>query len=232
MHGVISSPARGTAHAANHARPRRHRKIRWSRTRVPVSPEGTIDNHGIRMNDRIARPTFSRRAARALRLVAFLASLAPQVARADSADEDARLEKAVTLDTQRRLMTTLGGWSAGSMLTGGAMLVASESTAVRWAGTQNLVWGAIDGAIALYALHENDALAESTKTAEEWRRERERVSRIFWINVGLDILYVVAGTALVALGRNERAIGSGQGVLVQGTFLLVFDTVGGLAMGQ
>jgi hypothetical protein len=201
---------------------------------MPASPEGTLDSHGIRMNDRVARTTSSRRAARALRLVALLVSLAPQVALADfeDEDEDARREKALTLDTQRGLMTTLGGWSAGSMLTGGAMLVASESTAVRWAGAQNVVWGAIDGAIALYALHENDSLAGATKTAEEWRRERERVSRNFWVNVGLDVLYVAAGTALVAFGRNERAIGSGQGVLVQGAFLLVFDTVGGLMAGN
>jgi hypothetical protein len=184
------------------------------------------------MNNRIARPSLARRAAYALRPFVFLASLAPQIALADAADDDARREKAFTLDTQRGLMTTLGGWAAGSMLTGGAMLVASESTAVRWAGAQNLVWGAIDGAIALYALHENESLAASTKTAEEWRRERERVSRIFWINVGLDVLYVAAGTALVALGRSERAIGSGQGVLVQGAFLLVFDTVGGLVVGN
>ncbi len=199
---------------------------------MPVSTEGIFERLGARMNDRIARLSLARRAVCALRVVAFLASLAPQLARADSADEDTRRERAFTLDTQRGLMTTLGGWAAGSMMTGGAMLAASESTAVRWAGAQNLVWGAIDGAIALYALHENDALADSTKSAEDWRRERERVSRIFWINVGLDVLYVAAGTALVALGRSERALGSGQGVLVQGTFLLVFDTVGGLVMGK
>ncbi len=53
---------------------------------------------------------------------------------------------------------------------------------------------------------------------------------VFLINAGLDVLYIAGGAALMGLGKSDFVKGSGAGVILQGSFLLLFDGAMGVAI--
>ncbi|MFO0888899.1 MAG: hypothetical protein U0790_07085 [Isosphaeraceae bacterium] len=73
------------------------------------------------------------------------------------------------------------------------------------------LWGLVDGAIAWYALVRPPP-------------EVGALATVLGLNIGLDILYLLAG-ALLARRSEPRLQGFGWAVIVQGLFLLGFDVV-------
>jgi pimeloyl-ACP methyl ester carboxylesterase len=89
-------------------------------------------------------------------------------------------------------------------------------------GQQALVWGLVDAAIAAFGLlSARRKLAEGPDPDEE-RRQSERLSRTLWVNTGLDLVYLAAGTALLRR-EDDSWQGHGAGILLQGGFLALFD---------
>jgi hypothetical protein len=126
-----------------------------------------------------------------------------------------------------RIGRQLGAWAAASVGVGGALLALADGAAARAFGLQFLVWGAIDGAIAiagalaLRRAHARGAVADPERAPPE----RRRLRRLLWVNAGLDVGYVAVAIGILALWRTPEGLGHGLGVLVQGGFLLVFDAV-------
>jgi hypothetical protein len=122
---------------------------------------------------------------------------------------------------QRLVGNVLLTWSGVSIVLG-ILAQASKNQVVRQAGLQSIVWGAIDGMIAL--LGRWDAARKQAAQADITQQAR-RFRIIVVINALLDIGYVAGGIVLIrgARGRAERA-GAGVGVVLQGSFLLFFDT--------
>ena len=59
----------------------------------------------------------------------------------------------------------------------------------------------------------------------------EKMSKIFWINSGLDVVYIVGGILLAKKGGAGTELeGWGDSIVIQGGFLLVFDSVMGWRM--
>jgi hypothetical protein len=114
-----------------------------------------------------------------------------------------------------------------SVVAGGALLAFADAAAARAFGLQCLVWGAIDGAIALAGAvalrraHARGAVDDPARAAPE----RRRLRRLLWINAGLDVGYVAVALLMLALWRTPEGLGHGLGVAVQGGFLLGFDVV-------
>ena len=161
-------------------------------------------------------------------VVALLAST-----RTASADDPATAAAARNryLRDQRGLMTVLGGFAIGSIATG-ALMWTSKDSLTRYAGTQNVVWGAVDGGLAAYSLLSSRSDNGSIAPADHWQEERGKLSTVFLVNAGLDVLYVTAGALLLALGKTDALRGTGAGILAQGGFLLTFDTVGAIVMAH
>ena len=114
-------------------------------------------------------------------------------------------------------------WSALSIVGGALLLFASPFW--RGVGLQGLVWGAIDAAIAGFGLlslrrKRNRPDAEDPQTL---LIETRNLHRLLLINAGLDVLYTVVGIFILTRFVSEFARGNGVGVVVQGTFLLLFD---------
>lgn len=92
---------------------------------------------------------------------------------------------------------------------------------------QSLIWGAIDGVIAWFGARDlrrrlaageaGDALASAAFG--------RRLHRLLLVNAALDVAYVAAGVAILAVWRTPDGLGHGLGVLVQGGFLLLFDAL-------
>ncbi|MBY4013545.1 hypothetical protein HQP04_17500 [Rhodococcus fascians] len=113
----------------------------------------------------------------------------------------------------------LAVWGGVSVLAGTALAARGSSPARRAFGQQTAGWGAIDVAIAGAG-----ALNSSVPTSKS-------LSKLLWINAGLDVLYVAAGAHIAVrkpnFGRRitaDQAIGHGTAVVVQGAALLLLDT--------
>lgn len=110
--------------------------------------------------------------------------------------------------THRQLLKTLGAWSAGSMIAGGALWSAGRTPAVRSFGRQTAAWGAVDAAIAASA---------SSRPAPD----TDRLRKVLLVNCLADVGYI--GLGLWAW-RSERFRADGAAVVVQGAFLLALDS--------
>ena len=134
-----------------------------------------------------------------------------------------------TASDEQGLMTVLAGWSLGSVAAGIPM-AASSSDRVRYAGIQAIGWGAVDGTLAIIGLFGAARARTREQTDAAWWKERAALRRLFWINAALDVAYVVTGASLLAFGRTDAVRGTGAGVLVEGGFLLGFDSGGVVVM--
>lgn len=123
---------------------------------------------------------------------------------------------------QYRVLGVLWAWGLGSVAAGLPALL-SRNQVARQAGIQAIAWGAIDAALAWFG--RRDARKKISASATDGPRQARRFRTILLINAGLDVGYVAGGWALLrrARGRDERA-GMGIGIIIQGLFLLVFDS--------
>lgn len=120
---------------------------------------------------------------------------------------------------QRRAMGVLTGWSILSVGAGTAQLFNSNPQ-IKAFGIQNLSWGIIDGMIAGYATYDlNKKLKSGRLNLVE---ERQTFRKVLIINTLLDFIYIGTGAALMKYG-STKWYGHGQGILLQGSFLLLFD---------
>lgn len=110
-------------------------------------------------------------------------------------------------------------WSAGSVLAGTALLAWVRTTHRRSAlveqfSVQALAWGVVELACAWWGLH---ALGPRDVSAAT------RLDRMLWLNLGLNVGFIMVGIALAVagwrLGRRLGIIGAGVGIVVQGVSL-------------
>lgn len=133
------------------------------------------------------------------------------------------------LNHQERIGQVLGFWALG-IIGVGIYQITTGKTFVRFMGYQNVAWGAIDGAIALYALWDRSRKHKADPESIDWKRERDFFARILLINAGLDLLYISVGALLLTRSKDVCWRGTGAVILVQGTFLLLLDSIGYLLL--
>jgi hypothetical protein len=97
-------------------------------------------------------------------------------------------------------------------------------------------WGAINLAIALFGQRSSNRrrAAADGRSPEVMAREQKKLSRLLWINAGLDILYILGGVWLAQTrgASDPRMLGWGWCIVVQGAFLFVFDLVNALLLAR
>jgi len=118
-------------------------------------------------------------------------------------------------------------WSAFSIGLGVAMLFMNDPW---WRGfaSQFIVWGGIDGVIAVYSMlsSRKKQAALLPTTIEQVESEETRFVRLLLlVNTVLDVFYVLGGFWL-AYSRPEFLLqGIGWGIICQGGFLFFFDLI-------
>ena len=149
------------------------------------------------------------------------------------------LERARIAATEAHL-ARLGGWAAGNVVAGSALLVVAEAAdvpAVRGLALQSAAWGAINlGIIGAASL----APGAPTGDRSQARMDEDFLGKVLWLNLGLDVGYVMAGSTLILgglvlprsantpLGRVDPAMEAashGLGICVQGAGLFVLDVL-------
>lgn len=108
----------------------------------------------------------------------------------------------------RQLLATLGAWSAGSVLGGGALWRMGKTPAGRDFGRQTLAWGAVDALIAGFG-------------ASRPAPDPDRLRKVLLINCVADVGYMALGAYAL---RQQRWRADGAAILVQGAFLLALDS--------
>ncbi len=131
------------------------------------------------------------------------------------------------VDIAKRSMLVLGGWGAANVAFGAALT--GNSTGVdHYFHQMNLVWGGINLGIA--ALGYWGARKENTSGFTSSIKRQHQVEKIFLFNAGLDLAYISTGLYLKekaksSMNHADRYQGYGQSFIMQGSALLLFDTV-------
>jgi hypothetical protein len=127
------------------------------------------------------------------------------------------------LAAEQAFVLRLLAWGAVSILAGTALLAwlrirRCRSALLEQFATQTALWGVAELLVALMArrsLVPRD-LAGAT-----------RLDRFLWLNIGIDVGFVLVGLTLAIagwqLGRRANLLGSGTGVIVQGCALLLLQ---------
>lgn len=131
-------------------------------------------------------------------------------------------------DFQRLISRALLTWSALSAGLGVGLRLGGGPFA-RGVSDQFLGWPVINAGIALFgafsAARRERTLPDAT-TPERRQREALNLRRLLRINAALDVGYMAGGLAMMLRpGGGARAKGTGLGILLQGAFLFLFDTI-------
>jgi hypothetical protein len=127
------------------------------------------------------------------------------------------------LAAERSHLLRLVLWGGASVLTGTALLAVlrvrgQRSTLLELFALVTAAWGAVDMGLAACGLR---SLAVRDLAAAT------RFDRFLWLNVGLDMGYVIVGLTLLIIGwrgaRRAGLFGAGIGVIVQALALVILD---------
>jgi hypothetical protein len=132
---------------------------------------------------------------------------------------------------QLLLMRRLLQWSLFSTTLGAFLMLGHKFW--QGVGAQFMGWALIDGLIAYFGSERarKAAFADTASDPERLRAERRNLRILLWFNAALDLLYVRGGLWL-ALRRRSSIFtrGMGLGIIVQGSFLFLFDLIHGVTV--
>ena len=127
-------------------------------------------------------------------------------------------------------------WSMISIF-GGLILQIPRSRFTNGMGIQFSTWGMIDAIIAV--IGERTAIKRAASLPDPLAkgivdRESQKLYKILLVNTGLDIGYMLGGSAIsLTKGKSDPGWrGHGIGIIIQGAFLFFFDLVHMLLIGQ
>lgn len=125
----------------------------------------------------------------------------------------------------KRGMLVLGSWGTANIIIG-AIGQSSSSSETRYFHQMNLIWGAVNLAIALptyLSLNRQQASASLAASV----KQQANIEKTFLFNAGLDLVYITSGFYCKEKSNNDSKHdlyrGYGNSLLVQGGGLLLFD---------
>jgi hypothetical protein len=128
----------------------------------------------------------------------------------------------------RNAMWVLGGWASANVLVGAIGLAGAKTPQNRAFHQMNLGWGLINLGLAASGIW---TAAHTDPAQLDWLQSmdaQQKLQRIFLLNAGLDVGYVMTGAWLQERAGNvsknsARLRGFGRSIALQGAFLFVFD---------
>ncbi|MEL6671774.1 MAG: hypothetical protein AAFR61_06265 [Bacteroidota bacterium] len=132
------------------------------------------------------------------------------------------------LDVNEKAMYVLGGWAIGNIAVGAIMRSRTEGT-TRYFHEMNAFWNLVNLGLAAGGLFGNMGTDPAGLDLWETYHEQNKLERILLFNMALNVSYMVGGAWLmerskVVTERADRWKGYGQSLILQGGFLLLYDT--------
>jgi len=110
------------------------------------------------------------------------------------------------LDLTKRLLI----WSILSLLAGLYFWFATNEFG-RGFGIQLAAWGLVDAAIAIIGAR----TAARRKSTADPKKEALFIRKVFWINFGLDLIYILGGVWVIQTYSESFWQGTGWGIVLQ-----------------
>ncbi|TNE88807.1 MAG: hypothetical protein EP330_13530 [Deltaproteobacteria bacterium] len=128
------------------------------------------------------------------------------------------------LRVERGAMGTLASWSIGNLAVGVPAGLQSEGRSRGfWLG--NAAWNGVNlGIVGLGAAGIHGRVRAGDPGPVALARQQRALRRTLLVNAGLDVAYVATGLALRSLAERDDLRGMGDALVLQGGFLLVFDS--------
>ena len=132
------------------------------------------------------------------------------------------------LQITRNGMYVLGVWAGTNLLLGG--IGASQTTgATRYFYQGNALWNTVNAGLAGFSLWQISQTDPSSLSLLESIQEQQKIEHLLLFNAGLDIAYIASGWGLTEYGSRSKNPdlfnGYGRALIVQGSFLLLFDSI-------
>lgn len=130
------------------------------------------------------------------------------------------------LDYNQKGMLILGSWAVGNMIWGG--LSARQQTGeVKAFHQMNIYWNSVNLLIAGFGYWQ---ATKESPGSDFWHtlEAQQGIEKILLVNAALDVAYMAGGLYMKERGlrkSNERLVGFGKSVILQGAFLMVFDGI-------
>lgn len=127
----------------------------------------------------------------------------------------------------KRSMYALGGWAVGNFAVSGSMIGFTNGPEKHF-HQMNVMWNVVNLGLAGAGLL--GAKDGSQRNLRETINAQHSTEKIYLFNAGLDVGYIMGGLYLTELAnrkpdQHDRFKGWGNSIILQGSFLLVLDTV-------
>ena len=127
----------------------------------------------------------------------------------------------------KRLMLGLGSWATSNFIVSGIGWTTAPKGEAYYFHQMNVLWNTVNLGLAIPGYFKAKKEAR-TLTLEETIKVQRRTENIFLINTALDVVYISSGFALRNLAKSDlskkdRFNGFGNGLILQGGFLFIFD---------
>ncbi len=124
-------------------------------------------------------------------------------------------------------MFVLGAW-AGANIIQGSISAVNATGSDHYFHQMNAYWNVANLALAGLGLWSAKKELAKHYTLAENITEQHKIEKILLLNTGLDVAYITTGLFLKERGNrlnHDQPIGYGNSLLLQGSFLLVFDII-------
>jgi hypothetical protein len=128
------------------------------------------------------------------------------------------------IDYNQKGMVILGSWAVGNMVWGG-IGAGQTSGEIKAFHQMNLYWNSVNLIIAGFGFWQ---ATKETPGTDFWAtmEAQNGIEKVLLFNGALDLAYIAGGLYMKERGfrkGNERLIGFGKSVILQGAFLMAFD---------
>ncbi len=130
------------------------------------------------------------------------------------------------IDLNTKGMYTLSGWAISNIAISSIGYFRSGGS-TKYLHQMNVGWNLVNLAIAGGAFYQYSQVDPTSFTLAQSMAEAKSIENILLLNMGLNVGYMATGGFLWERGlrkSNNRFIGYGQSLLIQGGFLLLFDS--------
>jgi hypothetical protein len=127
----------------------------------------------------------------------------------------------------RQGMTFLTSWAATNIAGGTTAYFLAKDPEWKYFHEMNVYWNTVNLGLGISGLL-MERKSKADLNMDQSLKAQKRVERIFLVNSGLDLIYIGSGLAMRQLqnAKNpERMKGYGNALILQGSFLLLFDGV-------